>query len=90
MHQYFILADSLFKHKAEEDFSEKVKSTRNYFSHGSKGRMKNVLLGDELTHLTRDVQLLLQFCMLTRLGFSELELIRIFESHSDLKLDKMD
>jgi ApeA N-terminal domain 1 len=79
-HEYFFLGDSLFKHKGEEDFSDKVKATRNYFSHGSEGGMKNVVLrGDDLTYLTVDVQLLLQFCILTQLGFSKLDIIRIFD-----------
>jgi hypothetical protein len=42
--------------------------------------MKNVVLGgDDLKYLTIDVQLLLQFCILTQLGFSKLDIIRIFD-----------
>ena len=78
-HEYHSLGDSLFKHKGEEEFSEKVKATRNYFSHGSEGSMKNVILGEDLTFLTMDVQLLLQFCILTQLDFSKDHIIRIFD-----------
>jgi hypothetical protein len=75
--EYSNVADTWFTFKGEEDFSVKVKDTRNYLTHWT-DRKETVDLDYKLMWLTWDLQLLLQLCILTRLGFTKEDIAKAY------------
>jgi hypothetical protein len=66
------IADKYFRNKDKKGkFSEKVKDTRNYYSHAAKGRREGVVHEDKMLSLVRDLQLLLHLAIMKELGFAE-------------------
>jgi hypothetical protein len=76
--EYSDIADIHFNFKHQEFFSRKVTKTRNYYTHWSKGKEKDVAYGDDLFLLTQDLQFLLELCIMTELGFSKEDIVRIY------------
>ena len=54
----------------KEVFSQLVLDHRDYFSHWLKKKENKVFKGINLDYLNRDVNLLLEMCLLTEMGFS--------------------
>jgi hypothetical protein len=82
-HEYADVADSLFFFKGKEEFSKKVKDTRNYLTHWSEDGEKKAAHGDDLVFLTRDLQLLLQLCIMTQLGISKEDITKMHNVYYD-------
>jgi predicted transcriptional regulator len=82
-HEYANVADSLFKFKGEQEFSKKVKDTRNYLTHWSEDGEKKTAHGDDLVFLTKDLQLLLQLCIMTQLGFTMKDITKMYNVYYD-------
>jgi hypothetical protein len=63
----------------KEVFSQLVLDHRDYFSHWLKKKENKVFKGINLDYLNRDVNLLLEMCLLTEMGFSVSEIIEMVE-----------
>jgi ApeA N-terminal domain 1 len=76
--EYSALADQLFAFKGEEKFSKKVRDTRHYLTHWSADLVKKAAHDDDLVLLTRDLQFLLQLCIMTQLGFTKCDFTNMY------------
>jgi hypothetical protein len=80
-HEYSAVADQFFAFKGEEKFSEKVRDTRNYLTHWSENLEKKATHGDDLVLLTKDLQFLLQLCIMTQLGFTKEDITKMYHAN---------
>jgi ApeA N-terminal domain 1 len=53
-----------------DDFSEKVRDTRNYYTHYGKQLREKASTGEDLYWLTQGISYLLLYCLLLELGFT--------------------
>jgi hypothetical protein len=72
------VANIYFKFADRDTFATKVKDTRNYFSHWSENLKDKAVKDKELHLLTKDLQLLLELCIMTQLGFDIDRIRKIF------------
>lgn len=79
--EYSALADQFLRLKGAEEFSRKVKDTRHYLTHWVPELEKKAAHGSELVFLTKDLQFLLQLCIMTQLGFTNCDFTNIY--HTD-------
>src|SRR5215211_1661900 len=75
---YSEVAAVYFKFNDKERFATKVKDARNYFSHWSENLGNKVVQEKDLRLLTKDLQLLLQLCLMTEFGFDIDRIKKIF------------
>jgi hypothetical protein len=76
--RYSEIAAVYFKFKDIETFAQKVKDTRNYFSHWSEDSRDKAVEEKDPRPLTRDLQLLLLLCLMTELGIDIDRIKKIF------------
>jgi ApeA N-terminal domain 1/Apea-like HEPN len=67
---YSDITSIYFKSNKKKAFAELAIDTRNYFTHFRKSLKEKAARDKELFYLTQDLQLLVQFSMLTLLGFT--------------------
>lgn len=79
--EYSALADQFLRLKGAEEFSKKVKDSRHYLTHWVPELEKKAAHGNELVFLTKDLQFLLQLCIMTQLGFTNCDYTNIY--HTD-------
>lgn len=70
----------IMKYTGEKDvFSQLVLDHRDYFSHWFKKKEDKVFKGINLDYLSRDVNLLLEMCLLSEMGFTVSEITKMVE-----------
>jgi len=62
-----------------ESFVQSVVQTRNYLTHLDAKLQKHAARGEELHRLGLNLKILLEACLLTEIGFSEDEMMRLFK-----------
>jgi hypothetical protein len=75
---YSDIASIYLKSNKKEKFAELAIDTRNYFTHFRRSLKEKAARDDDLFYLTQDLQLLLQFCLLTLLGFTLDDMRRVY------------
>lgn len=74
-----------------ESFAEKVRHTRNYYTHYSQGSLKKkVAEGSELFHITFASEALLQICLLKELGISGEPIRRVLNRFREMQIVEAD
>ena len=68
--------------EGKETFCQLVLDHRNYYSHWSEKKDSKVLKGRKLYFLTGAVNLLLEMCLLSLMGFTEAEINDIINKNS--------
>ena len=69
-----------------KELSKTIKVTRNYYTHYENELLnKGAIPCSELTSLSRKMEGILQLAFLTQIGFSEIEIEKIFNGYSGLK-----
>lgn len=72
------LPDSFFESLDEEsDFLKKVRKTRDYLTHLFSKQDKSVVFDQDLLALTRKLRILLEVCLLKKLGLKEMDIKKI-------------
>ena len=66
----------------ENRFIKKAGDTRIYVAHGSKSNDLEPAEGDELVLLTKDLQFLVQLCIMTQLGFTKSDFMNLYHLNS--------
>jgi hypothetical protein len=76
IHEYHsCLPDSFFASLEEQsDFLKKVRKTRNYLTHLSSKEDKYVVFGQDLIDLSRKLKVLLEVCLLKKLGLKDMDI----------------
>ncbi|HDY7535871.1 HEPN domain-containing protein [Vibrio vulnificus] len=69
----------------KEVFSSLVRDHRDYFTHWFEKKKDRVFSGIELDYLSRDVNLLMELCLLEVMGFCQDEIERIIENCFDYR-----
>lgn len=74
LHELVKICPDMFKNSDEEktEFVDKVSSTRNYFSHGSKELKEKAITNfNELFYIIQEMKILMEGCFLSELPFSQ-------------------
>jgi hypothetical protein len=80
--EYSDIAKDYFKFRTEKRFCEKVTTTRNYLTHWTKKPKKKPAQGRDLFLLTKDLQLLMQMCIMTELRISGENIRKIYAPYT--------
>lgn len=79
--EYSEITSKLLYFKDKECFSKRVARTRNYLSHWSESNRRTATLGEDLVHLTRDLQFVLQLSIMTQLGFTQCDFANMYHTN---------
>jgi hypothetical protein len=80
--QYSGVCDQLFEFNDENKFSQIVKDTRHYLTHWAKDLEKKAAKGHDLVFLTKNLQVLIQLCIMTLLGFPKEDIEKIYQANT--------
>ena len=76
------LPDNFFASSDEQnDFLKKIRKTRNYLTHLSSKKDKDVLSGQNLLLLTQKLKMVLEICLLKQLGLEDLDIKKMISEN---------